>query len=217
MNFRAVIFDLDGTLLNTLADLANAHNRVLTELGLPVHTKDAYRNFIGNGARKCIERSLPKEYRNKELIEQGLVIQKREYARNWHENTKPYEGIDDLLAQLRQKDVRLAVLSNKDDSFTRQCMAFFFPQLAFDRIQGFSEEIPPKPNAKGALMVADHLRITPPEILFLGDSEVDIATAIAAGMYPAGALWGFRSQRELVTAGANCTIDRPLDLLRYFR
>ena len=211
-----MIFDLDGTLLDTLADLANAHNRVLDQLGMPSHDTDAYRNFIGNGARTCIERSLPKEHRTEQLIERGLTIQKREYARNWHEQTRPYDGIDDLLEELHHKDVRLAVLSNKDDSFAQQCMAFFFRHTAFDRIQGFSEEIPPKPDPKGALMVADHLRLAPREIIFLADSEVDMATALAAGMYPAGALWGFRSERELVTAGASCTIHRPLDLLRLF-
>lgn len=212
MNFSAVIFDLDGTLLNTLADLANAHNKVLAELGLPVHPIDAYRNFVGSGARKCIERSLPQEHRSRELIERGLAIQKREYARTWHENTTPYDGIDELLNILRQKGVSLAVLSNKDDDFTQQCMAFFFADIVFDRIQGFTDEVPHKPNPKGALMVADYLACAPKEILFLGDSEVDIKTATAAGMYPVGALWGF--DQEL--AGAVCTLEHPLELLRLF-
>lgn len=213
MNFSAVIFDLDGTLLNTLADLANAHNRVLAELGLPGHCIDAYRAFIGNGARKCIERSLPQEYRSREIIEKGLMIQKREYARSWHENTRPYDGIDELLHKLQQKGVYLAVLSNKDDIFTQQCMAFFFPDIAFDRIQGFTDDVPHKPDPKGALMVAEYLTCTPQDILLLGDSEVDIMTATAAGMVPVGALWGFRSEQELKVSGAACTLQHPLDLL----
>jgi len=216
MKFRAVIFDLDGTLLNTLADLAHAHNRVLQELGLPDHPIDAYKEFIGNGARKCIERSLPEAYRRREIIEQGLVIQQREYALNWHENSKPYAGIDDLLKALRQKGVYLAVLSNKDDKFTQQCVAFFFPHIVFDRIQGFSEKVLHKPDPQGALNVADYLKCTPAQILLLGDSEVDIATATAAGMYPVGALWGFRSEQELVMSGARRTIDHPLKLMQLF-
>ena len=216
MKFHAVIFDLDGTLLNTLADLASAHNRVLAELGLPGHATDRYRDFIGNGARKCIERSLPEEHRNSDLIERGLLIQKREYARNWHEQTRPYQGVEVLLERLRHKGVNLAVLSNKDDSFPQQCLAFFFPHKTFDIIQGFTEEIPPKPNPKGALILADHLKLAPREILFVGDSEVDMETAVAAGMYPAGALWGFRSERKLLSAGARCTLEQPLELLRLF-
>jgi phosphoglycolate phosphatase len=217
MKFRAVIFDLDGTLLNTLADLAAAHNRALTELGLPCHPTDAYRQFIGNGARVCVERTLPHEYRTSDIIDAGLAIQQREYSRTWHEQTRPYEGIDELLDKLQLRGINLAVLSNKDHIFTQQCVTFFFPNIAFDRIQGFTGQVPHKPHPGGALMVADDLECIPREILFLGDSEVDIATARAADMYPVGALWGFRSEQELVMSGAADTVHHPSEVMRLFQ
>lgn len=215
MKLKAVLFDLDGTLLNTLDDIAVAANQVLADRGLPTHDREAYRWFIGDGARILITRALPEDRRTENDIDSCLAAFKIEYGRNWHRQTQPYEGIPRLVAILRAAGTKMAVVSNKPQAFTETCCRHYFPERPFDFVIGQQEGRPAKPNPYPALQAATHLRMPPSDCLFLGDSGVDMETARRAGMFPVGALWGFRRQDELEVAGASACIQHPRDLLRW--
>ncbi len=217
MKYRAVIFDLDGTLLDTLDDLADAANRVLAVAGHPVHPRDAYRYFVGNGLQTLIRRILPQDRRDNE--EAGRLIQafREDYGRNWHVKTRLYDGVDAMLTGLRQRGIILAVLSNKPDDFTRICVRQFLGGWRFEVVLGQRAGVPRKPDPAGALEIAGLLDLPPAEILYLGDSDTDMKTARAAGMFPVGAAWGFRTAEELRESGAGRLADRPEELLGFFR
>ena len=213
MKYRAVIFDLDGTLLDTLDDIADSANNVLAGRGFPTHAVDDYRLFVGDGVRKLVERILPPMARSEALVEQCLSEMREEYGSRWNAKTKPYEGIPDLLATLRRGGLKLAVLSNKPDELTQACVSELLSDWTFDAVAGQTVQTPHKPDPTGALRLARLLAVTPPETVLVGDSDIDMQTAVNAGMYPAGATWGFRSRDELAAAGARSLLDRPADLL----
>lgn len=213
MRFDAVLFDLDGTLLDTLDDLADAVNRVLAARGFPLHPIADYRYFVGDGSVKLIERALPPERCDSATRKDCLARFKLEYERNWNVKTRPYPGIPQMLDGLVERGVRLAVLSNKIDSFTRQCVAEFLPRWKFDVILGQREGIAVKPDPSGALEVAREMGLPPARFLYLGDTSVDMQTAHAAGMHSVGALWGFRDRDELERNGAKVIISKPMELL----
>lgn len=212
MSYRGVIFDLDGTLLNTLTSLADSFNRALQSLGHPAHPVEAYRHFIGDGVRKCAERCLPSETSN-QTIERCIALQRRNYREGWRNDTFPYEGIPTLLAELKFLDLKLGVLSNKDDEFTQKCVAHFFPDVWFDAVVGHSVDIPHKPDPAGGRLVTKTFEARPDEILYVGDSDTDMKTAHACNMISVGVLWGFRDRRELLDAGAEHIIEQPSQLL----
>jgi phosphoglycolate phosphatase len=212
-NAPAVIFDLDGTLLNTLKDLADCHNRILVSQGFPPHPVEAYKYFVGDGARNCVVRALPETARTEQIINQCVELQAKDYANNWHMATKEYQGITTVLQQLVDNNNRIAVLSNKNHQFTELCLRHFFPKIEFDVVQGYMPGIPHKPNPIGALMIAEKLGVECCETVFVGDSGVDMLTAVAAGMCGIGALWGFRTDKELLAAGASGLMESPLQLL----
>jgi phosphoglycolate phosphatase len=209
----AVIFDLDGTLLNTLKDLSDCHNRVLVSQGFPPHPNSSYKYFIGDGARKCVERSLPEAARTEQIINRCVKLQAQDYANNWHVATEEYEGTTSLLKELSEHKIKIGVLSNKDHHFTELCIHHFFPNITFDVIQGHASGVPHKPDPSGALKIAAAMRLDSRDIVLLGDSAMDMMTAVAANMRGIGALWGFRAETELVKAGAAAVIDAPLQLL----
>jgi phosphoglycolate phosphatase len=213
MTFGAVIFDLDGTLLDTLEDIADSANRVLAGRGFPEHPVEAYRHFVGDGVRKLVERMLPLEERTEALVELCLAEMRDEYGRNWNVKTRPYGGIPELLDALRDRGVRTAVLSNKPDELTRACVRELLPQSCFDTVEGHKAGIPHKPDPAGARALARRLGVTPGRVVLVGDSDIDMRTAVNAGMYPVGATWGFRSREELTGAGAVALLERPADLL----
>lgn len=214
MKFAAVLFDLDGTLLNTLDDIAASANRALAQHGYPPHPRDAYRFFVGEGVTKLITRILPAEQQGYTmLIESCLKAFREDHRRNFKNLTRPYDGVIEALNELALRGRRLAVLSNKPDEMTRQCVAAFFADLRFDIVMGQQEGIPHKPDPTGARLIAERLQIAPARFLYLGDSSIDMQTAIAAGMFPVGALWGFRPREELLKSGARALINRPGDLL----
>lgn len=215
MKLKAVLFDLDGTLLNTLDDIAVAVNQVLADRGLPTHDREAYRWFIGDAARMLITRALPEDRRTENDIDSCLAAFKIQYDRNWHIQTQPYAGIPRLVAILRAAGTKMAVVSNKPHTFTETCCRHYFPELPFDFVIGQQEGRPVKPDPYPALQAATHLRMPPSDCLFLGDSGVDMETARRAGMFPVGALWGFRRQDELEGAGASACIQHPRDLLKW--
>lgn len=213
MTYRATIFDLDGTLLDTLEDLSNSVNRVLAARGFPTHTVDEYRYFVGDGTVMLINRALPEEQRNDATIHACLEAYYEDYGRNWNVKTRPYEGIPEMLDALTDHGLKIAVLSNKRHEFTQRCVECLLPNWTFDAVLGQRDEVNRKPDPAGALEVAGRLKISPADFLYLGDSAVDMKTAIAAGMFPVGVLWGFRPPEELQDAGAQVLIERPLDIL----
>ena len=222
-----VIFDLDGTLLDTLADVANAVNATLREGGYPEHPVADCRYLLGGGVRRLFEAALPPDARSSEQIERSVATFVTHYDRNWNATTRPYDGIPELVAELRERDLQQAVLSNKPHRFTRQCIAAHFGNEAagtaddglgppigpFARVVGQRDAVPPKPDPSGALEIADALGVTPAEVLYVGDTSIDMETGRRAGMRPIGVLWGFRDRAELEEAGAECVIGEPSDLL----
>ena len=213
MQFMAVIFDLDGTLLNTLEDIANSANSVLASHDFPTHNIYDYRNFVGDGINMLITRVLPEDKRNDDTIRKCVNAFREAYRRNWNVKTKPYDGVAEMLDELSARRLKLAVLSNKPDDFTKKCVAGLLPKWNFTMVLGYHSGALRKPDPTGARQIAEYLSLSPAHILYLGDSDVDMKTASAAGMFPVGALWGFRSMEELRAGGARAVIERPQELL----
>lgn len=213
MNPRAIIFDLDGTLLNTLDDLADSGNAALAALGLPLHPVDDYRYFVGLGVEVLVERMLPAERRDPETRKRAGEIMIGEYKRRWKDKTRPYEGVPGLLAALAERGLPACVLSNKPQAYTDLTVDEFFPARPFKLVRGARPEVPNKPHPAGALALAAELALAPGDIVFVGDSATDMKTARGAGMLPVGVLWGFRDEAELVENGAKRLIARPAELL----
>ena len=215
MTYKAVIFDLDGTLLDTLADLADAMNRTLEERGFPVHPVEAYRYFVGNGVAKIVERTLPPEKRNEALMADCKKAFMEEYDRNWNRKTRPYEGVPELLDTLTSKRIPMAVFTNKPHEFAQRCVHEFLGKWKFQATWGQREGRPMKPDPTVPLEIAEQLNISPRRFLYLGDSDADMETAVNARMCAVGVRWGFRSEEELRKSGAAEVIDRPMDLLKF--
>jgi len=209
---RPVIFDLDGTLLDTLLDIANAANDCLVEEGAPIHTPDAYRFFVGEGVQVLMGRVLPEDRRDAETIARCVARFGQAYERRWREHSAPYPRVERLLDELRSRDAPTAVLSNKPQDFTRKCTDFFFPGYPFRVVFGARPGVPRKPAPDGATEIGHILGTEPNKIVYVGDSSVDMRTAVAAGMFPVGVSWGFRPRMELIAAGAAVIIDDPLEL-----
>lgn len=213
MNFRAVIFDLDGTLLDTLEDLADSMNCVLERNRLPIHKLAAYKYFVGDGIEMLVQRALPFEVADTDEFQRLVGEMKNEYARRWAEKTRPYAGVPEMLEALSAAGLEMAVLSNKPDDATRQIVRRFMPDAPFRLVIGATPEKPKKPDPTVALEIADRLRLPPERFIFVGDTSIDMRTAIAADMFPVGVLWGFRPGEELAAAGAKMVLERPADLL----
>jgi phosphoglycolate phosphatase len=213
MKFQAVIFDLDGTLLDTLADIAASMNTVLEKFGFPAHPVDAYRYFTGGGMETLVKLSLPENHRDKLTVGKCLAADKKEYRKRWRNNTKPYPGIPELLDELEKLRLPKAVLSNKPDEFTRIMVKTLLSRWSFSSVCGEQPETPRKPDPSAALRIARRLKIPPQNFLYLGDSSTDMQTADSAGMYAVGVLWGFRTADELLANGAKTLLKTPLDVL----
>lgn len=208
--YKAVLFDLDGTLTDTLADIADAMNRALRLHDLPQWPVEAYRYLVGNGARVLARRCVRER---QELAEAVRQTYQAYYETHNLVRTRPYDGVPELLAALQARGMRLAVLSNKPDADTKAVVRHFFPAIAFDVVRGQVEGVPVKPDPAGALAVAAEMGIAPGEFLYLGDTSVDMQCALAAGMHPVGAVWGFRTAQELTDSGAEHLAQTPDDLL----
>lgn len=213
---KAALFDLDGTLLDTLEDLANATNRALASAAYPVHPVSAYRRFVGNGLRTLVSRALPSGEDASSTLDELVRRTGENYARDWAETTRPYPHIPELLERLRGKGIPLAVVTNKPHDWTLLMLDHYFPGQPFAFVQGATPRIPHKPDPAGALKAALNLNVTPEEAAFLGDSNVDMHTARNAHMLALGAAWGFRGAQELREAGADHILEDPLDMLRFF-
>ena len=208
LRFGAVIFDLDGTLINSLDDLADCANNALEEQGFAPHPADAYRFFVGEGMETLIRRAAPAGTDDETLGR--LVKRMREgYGRGWARKTRPYEGVEAMLRDLAALSLPLAVLSNKPDDLTKATVGHFFPDAAFAGVQGSPPGGRAKPEPDLALGLAAAFNVKPEHVLFVGDSRTDMITATAAGMFPAGVLWGFRPAEELLAHGAKALLERP--------
>lgn len=214
MDYEAVLFDLDGTLLDTLDDLGDSMNAVLAARGYPTHPIGSYTAFVGDGVQNLVRRSLPAEAGNSDAIVNELVpLMRSEYSLRWAAKTRPYDGIPELLDGLSVRGLRMAVLSNKPHPATLEVVAHFFPRWKFDATLGARPDVPIKPDAGAALEVCRQLGVPPEAFLYLGDTDTDMLTASAAGMFPVGVLWGFRSAEELLSSGAKVIVSRPADVL----
>lgn len=213
MSYKAVLFDLDGTLLDTLEDIGKAVNRVLGGNGFPTHELNVYRYFVGDGTAMLIKRALPEGKRNDHIVRICSKAFLEDYGRNWNVKTKPYDGVPEMLDALTARGLKMAVLSNKVHEFTRRCVTDILSRWNFDVILGQRNGVPPKPDPAGALEVTRRLNIPPTDFLYLGDSAVDMKTAVASAMFPVGVLWGFRSMEELKENGSLALIDKPTGIL----
>ncbi len=213
MHYKGIIFDLDGTLLDTIADLANSVNQMLTERGYPTHSIEVYKSFVGGGARNLIMKSLPAGVSaDEQAVDEALLRYKEIYQQRFMEETKPYPGIISLLDSLNKLDLKLAVLSNKHDAATQVLTQSLLPPV-FLTIAGERTGVKPKPDPEGVLQIAETMGLDSENIIYIGDSEVDVQTANNAGMLPLGVSWGFRDVSVLKEAGAELVISHPEDIL----
>jgi len=213
VKYKAVLFDLDGTLLDTLADLADSMNAVLCAQDYPVHAIDAYRYFIGDGIENLVRRALPESARDEESVARGKAAMDGEYNQRWNAKSRPYAGVPDLLDELAHLQVPMAILSNKPEPFTLLAVNELLSSWTFAPVRGARPDTPRKPDPAAALAVAAELDVAPADCLYLGDTDTDMKTAVRAGMCALGATWGFRSGEELLRTGAQKLLDEPLELL----
>ena len=212
--FEAILFDLDGTLLNTLEDLADAVNKGLAEKEFPQHGLNQFRYFVGEGREEMALKALPADHRDPATLKWLVDFINVYYAIHWKDHTLPYPGIADTLDNLVVRGIRLAVFSNKPQEFTSQNVEGLLPRWNFEIVLGASDTVPKKPNPAAALRIAAELGLQPAKFIYLGDSGIDMRTARGAGMYPVGAVWGFRTREELIADGAKIVIERPQELLK---
>ena len=213
MNYEAAIFDLDGTLVNSLDDLANNANDTLHAYGFPVHEVEAYRYFVGNGSRKLIERILPEKHAtDMAFVEQFMSEYKDCYARNLLQKTKPYDGIMEMLEELRRRGIPMAVCTNKHQSAAEMIVKTLFPHGIFQEIIGDQEGLPRKPDPQKVLRIMRDFGVTGEQTAYFGDTDVDMDTARNAGAFAVGVLWGFRAREELVAHGADILLTHPMEL-----
>ncbi|MBP1747999.1 MAG: family hydrolase [Deltaproteobacteria bacterium] len=213
MRYNGVIFDLDGTLVNSLEDIADSMNAVLKTYGFPTHAVDEYKSFVGRGMTHLVISSLPEDARDEARIALCRDAMLAEYGVNYLNKTRPYDGIIDLVTELSRMNIERAVFSNKVDHLTKKIVAELFPDCHFAIILGSGPELPEKPDPKGVLAISSRVKIAPENLIYVGDSDVDMQTARNAGMSPAGALWGFRTKEELISNGAEYLLHHPMDLL----
>jgi phosphoglycolate phosphatase len=211
-DIRAVLFDLDGTLADTLADLANAMNWALARLGCHAHSTDSYRYRVGRGARELCARALPAD--KQQLVDEAVRLMREHYDAHCFDLTTLYSGIPELIAALAERGCKLAVLSNKPDDFTKRVIAHYFKMSPFAVVRGQLPNVPLKPDPTAALQIAHELALSPAHWLYLGDTDTDMETARAAGMEAVGVLWGFRDRNELVQSGAMHIVSKADEVLR---
>ncbi len=215
MKYDAVLFDLDGTLLDTIEDITNAMNSALAHLGFRGHERDEYKYLVGAGIETLVYRALPENQRDDLTIDRCLTAMNELYRSQGFRNTTPYPGIPELLDSLQSRGVRMAVFSNKPDDSTRAIVSTLLHGWKFDAVRGSRPPAPLKPDPAVALEIAAHVGIAPERFIYCGDTDIDMRLAHAARMYPAGALWGYRTAEELLLSGAKVLLKEPGDLLNY--
>jgi len=212
MNYKAVIFDLDGTLVNSLEDIADAMNTVLKNSHYPTHDYAAYNYFIGHGLLNLVSKAIPQQHNTATEVNRCFEELMTVYSENCVNKTKAYEGVNELLDTLKEKEITLAILSNKADVLTKKVVQKLFPDY-FKIVIGLTTEELKKPNPATAIQISTDLNIPVSQILYVGDSGVDMQTATNANMHAVGVSWGFRPVTELQENGAKTIINTPLELL----
>ncbi|KGE15094.1 HAD family hydrolase [Sphingobacterium deserti] len=210
---KLIIFDLDGTLVDTLQDLADSCNHVLRENGFPEHAEVAYKYFVGNGVRTLVERALPQQARNAETIEKVKQDFIAYYSIHAQDHTKPYTGITQLLKLLKEKGYLISVASNKYHEATVALVDFYFPDIKFDLVLGHRADRPAKPDPDIVFDTLKTLNIAKEDCYYVGDSSVDMITASKAGVTAVGVTWGFRTEEELREHGATYIVHNAADVL----
>lgn len=209
--YKLVIFDLDGTLVNSLEDLGNACNSALERFGYPTHPMDSFRYFVGDGVPMLIHRALPESERSEENIARVKAVFDEIYGRNYNVCTRPYDGITELLEKLKAEGILIAVASNKPDNFTQTIVTGMFGDT-FSYVSGKKEGFEKKPDPQIALHIMEKLGVSPKDVLFAGDSSVDMQTAHNAGCDCIGCVWGFRTLQELTDNKATYIANSPIDI-----
>ncbi|MGN1245225.1 MAG: HAD family hydrolase [Muribaculaceae bacterium] len=209
---KLAIFDLDGTLLNTIEDLGHAANHALEAHGFPTHSIASYPFFVGNGVRRLIERVLPEDARTEATIDRLLVTFKEYYNDHNTDFTKPYDGITELLNHLTSRGVAIAVASNKYQAATAKLIAHFFPGLSFVAVEGQKEGVPVKPDPSIVFEILAKAKTPKADTIYIGDSGVDMETARRACVDSVGVTWGFRPEKELVENHADTIVNSPADI-----
>jgi phosphoglycolate phosphatase len=212
MNYKGVLFDLDGTLADTLDDIAGSMNRVLLAHGYPVHPVEEYKLLVGRGLDNLVRQSLPIISRQPALVSKCLAEMTADYNNHCLDNTHIYEGIRDLLKTLAVMGFKLAVFSNKDELLTQKIVEQLLDDIPFMKVMGAQPDFPKKPDPAGALFISGQMGILPKDLIYIGDSDVDMITATRAGMYAVGVLWGFRTKEELLANGAKALLSQPKEL-----
>lgn len=216
---KAVIFDLDGTILYTLSDLANAMNKMLSEFGYHEHKDlNVHRLAIGTGARNYVKKCLPEDVQtNDAQVDKCLDAYRRIYDAAASVETKPYDGIDEVMAYLNEAGIAINVLSNKPDSPTKALVEHWFSKYSPKYVFGERAGVKRKPEPDAPLEIASALGLSPSEVAFIGDSDVDIKTGVNAGMIPIGVLWGYRDRELLEECGAKYLAKTPKELIDIFK
>ncbi|WP_439130367.1 HAD family hydrolase [Polaribacter sp.] len=212
--FKGVIFDLDGTLVNSLGDITNAINTVLKKHNFPTISVQECKSFIGHGVRDLVVKALPKENQNEEWINRCFEEMLAVYRDNCTIKTAMYPDISNLLDELTARNLKLAVFSNKADELTKKVVKAIFSKWNFEVVEGLKLEALKKPNPTVALEISEKLAIPAEQLIFVGDTDVDIITAKKANMHPVGVVWGYRTKEELISSGAKFILENPLDLIK---
>jgi len=216
VKYKGIIFDLDGTLVDTIHDIAVSMNRALKHRGFPEHPPDAYKEKVGWGVRRLAFLSLPEDARDEETAALVAADSARFYAEAPLLHSRPYPGILELIGELGRKKLKMAVLTNKPDPVAQKVAAGIFPQGSFSNVRGEIAGKPRKPDPACVWEMVIEMDATPADIIFVGDSEIDMETAIASGCLPLGVSWGYRSRATIEQAGARRIIERPEELLEFF-
>ncbi|MEJ2429320.1 MAG: HAD family hydrolase [Deltaproteobacteria bacterium] len=213
MKFKAVLFDLDGTLLDTIGDLTDSMNIALNHLGFPGHNAGACKMFVGDGVEMFAFRALPENDRHQAMVKKCASLMRQEYKKRWAKKTRPYEGIPELLNELTNRNLKMSILSNKPDDATKEMVTEILSKWSFHPVAGAQVSVPKKPDPTLAIQISQELQVSPERFLYLGDTGTDMRTARGAGMFAVGVLWGFRSAEELEHAGARVLVKHPRDVL----
>ncbi len=213
-SLQAIIFDLDGTLIDSLADLAEAINRMLDDRGYPRRDPGLFNAFVGDGVRQLVLRALPDEVKDEPTVDACVAEYQRHYEDLWHDKTLPYPGIVKMIATLRGRGLKVAVISNKPHHFTVLCCDHFFGATTFDGVLGQRDHVPRKPDPAGALELAEALGVDIHRCAYVGDSGVDMKFGVNSGMRRIGVRWGFRSEQELSDNGAEVMVSTAEDIVK---
>lgn len=209
---KAVLFDLDGTLVNSLYDLATSTNYALEQMGFNPHTNEEYRYLVGDGMKKLVERALPGEKRDDETFNKCFDIFYSHYKEHYFDKTCAYEGIEELLSKLDEKGIMLGVISNKKHEMAVTVVQKTFDEGIFHTVSGNQENYPVKPDPELTLKIISDMGVKPNECLFVGDSNVDMQTALNSGCISVGVLWGFRTEKELLESGAMHIVKKSSEI-----